>query len=89
MESNYIAAVVDTGRALESAWLDADDVTIPGFGEGLSDRAVELARAGAFGVSTDGTKACVYIKGDQPGVWPGGAQIEAFCPKAIELVDSL
>jgi len=89
MEKNYVAVVTDTARKLESAWLDVEDVTIAGFGEGLSDRALELARTGTFGVSTDGTKACVYIKGTVPGMWPSGADIEAFVPRAVELADSL
>ena len=48
MEKNYIAVVVDTGRDLPSAWIDAEDVTIPGFGEGISERALELAKAGTL-----------------------------------------
>lgn len=39
MQRNYNAVVVDMGRELPSAWLDADDVTVPGFGEGISARA--------------------------------------------------
>ncbi|MDQ3758518.1 MAG: hypothetical protein M3331_01035 [Actinomycetota bacterium] len=89
MEKNYVAVVLDTGRRLESAWVDADDVTVPGFGEGLSDRALELARGGGFGVSTATTKACAYIKGPAPGRWPSGADIEAFVPRAVELAESL
>jgi hypothetical protein len=89
MEKNYIAVVIDTGRELESAWLDAEDVTVPGFGEGLPARALELARMGSYGVSTDGTKACVYIKGDVPGSWPSGAAVEAFVPRAVELAGAL
>jgi len=89
MEKNYVAVVLDTGRPLPSAWLDAEDVTVPGFGEGISERALELARAGSFGVSTDGTKACVYIKGNYPGMWPDGDAVEAFVPRAVEVADSL
>lgn len=89
MEKNYVALVVDTGRELASGWIDAEDVTIPGFGEGLSDRALELAKSGGLGMSTEGTKACVYIKGGYPGMWPTGAEIEAFVPRALELSDAL
>ena len=89
MEKNYIAIVVDTGRELPSAWIDAEDVTIPGFGEGISERALELAKAGTYGVSTDGKKACVYFKSNSPGNWPSGADVEAFIPRALELADSL
>jgi hypothetical protein len=89
MEKNYVALVVDTGHDLPNAWIDAEDVTIPGFGEGLSERALELARAGTYGVSTDGRKACVYFKSNTPGNWPSGEQVEAFVPRALELADSL
>jgi hypothetical protein len=89
MERNYILVVMDTGRDLPSAWLDAEDVTIPGFGEGISERALELARANEYGVSSDGTKACVYFKSNSPGTWPSGERIEAFVPKALELADAL
>lgn len=89
MEKNYVAVIVDTGHELPSAWLDADDVTIPGFGDGLGDHALELARAGQFGISAEGTKACVYIKGPSPGNWPRGADVEALVPKALEVAESL
>jgi hypothetical protein len=89
MEKNYIAIVVDTGRERPSAWIDAEDVTIPGFGEGISDRALELAKTGTYGVSTDGKKACVYFKSNSPGNWPSGEQVEAFVPRALELTDVL
>ena len=89
MEKNYVAAVIDTGRQLESAWIDAEDVTIPGFGEGLPDSALELARTEGFGLSTDGTKACVYIKGSVPGSWPAGDEIVAFGPRAVQIADLL
>ncbi|MDQ3728238.1 MAG: hypothetical protein M3355_01480, partial [Actinomycetota bacterium] len=89
MEKNYVAVVVDTGRTLESAWLDSEDVTIPGFGEGISEGALAMAREHGFGVSTDGSKACIYIKGGFPGSWPSGAEVEAFVPRAVVLTDAL
>ena len=46
MQRNYIAVVVETPTELPSAWVDADDVTVPGFGEGLA-RGRPRARARA------------------------------------------
>ena len=89
MEKNYVALVVDMGRQLPSTWLDAEDVTIPGFGEALSEHALEIAQTNGFGISTDGSKACVYIKGGFPGTWPTGAEVEAFVPRALELAEAL
>ena len=89
MEKNYVAVVVDTGRELGSAWVDAEDVTVSGFGEGINERAIALAAEHRYGVSTDGTKACVYIKGGFPGMWPSGADIQAFAPRAVELTEAL
>ena len=90
MQRNYHAVVMDTGRKLGSAWVDVDDVTIPGFGEGISSRALELARNGGFGVSSDGSKACVYtvMPAGNSG-WLGREQLEAFVPRALEVADAL
>ena len=41
LQRNYNAVVIETDRELPSLWVDADDVTIPGFGE--------RARAGGAG----------------------------------------
>ena len=61
MQRNYTAVVVETPTELPSAWVDADDVTVPGFGEGLPRAALELAREHGLGLSTHGRKACVYL----------------------------
>lgn len=89
MEKNYVALVTDTGRKLGSAWVDSEDVTIPGFGEEVPAEALGVAREGGFGFSSDGTKACVYFKRDFPGMWPSGAEIETFVPRALGLIDAL
>ena len=90
VQRNYNAVVVETGRDLPSAWVDADDVTVPGFGEGISDAGLALARAGGFGVSSDRGKACVYTA-MPPGSagWPSGAEVEAFVPRALAVADAL
>jgi hypothetical protein len=90
MQRNYNAIVVEVERELPSAWVDADDVTIPGFGEDLPRAALEAARSSGFGVSTAGRKACVYIAGAQGSSgWPSSAEVEAFCPRALEIVAAL
>ena len=68
-------------------WIDADDVTIPGFGESLPAGARELAQQSGFGISTHGRWACVYTKGNAPGSWP--SDIEGFVPRALAVVDAL
>ena len=62
MQRNYAAVVVETPTELPSAWVDADDVTVPGFGEGLPARRPRSSRAPhGLGLSTHGRKACVYL----------------------------
>ena len=89
LERNYVGVIIDAGRRLESAWVDVEDVTIPGFGEGLDPQALALARDHGYGISTEGTKVCVYAKGPAPGQWPDGAQVEALSKRAVALADSL
>ena len=90
LQRNYVAAVIDTGRQLPGLWIDADDVTVPGFGAELAGPALELARAGGYGVSAAQTKACVYLgspRGDFG--YPSAAQIEALAPAAVEIAAAL
>ena len=87
MESNYVAVVIEGSRELGTGWIDADDVTIPGFGESLPAGARELAQQSGFGISTHGRWACVYTKGNAPGGWP--SDIEGFIPRALAVVDAL
>ncbi len=90
MQRNYNAIVVETGRELPSLWVDADDVTVPGFGDGLAPAALELARAAGLGVSTAGGKACVYMGSAQGATgWPSGERVERFCARAAEVVDAI
>jgi len=87
MESNYVAVVIEGSRELGTGWIDADDVTIPGFGESLPAGARELAQQSGFGISTHGRWACVYTKGNAPGSWP--SDIKGFIPRALAVVDAL
>jgi hypothetical protein len=90
MQRNYNAVVVETPAELPSAWVDVDDVTVPGFGEGLPQAALELASEHGLGLSTHGREACVYLA-TPPGTlgWPSGAAIEAFVPNAVAMADAL
>ena len=56
LQRNYSAVVIETDRELPSVWVDADDVTIPGFGDELAPAALEAARAHGYGISTAGTQ---------------------------------
>ena len=89
MQRNYNAIVVEGELDLPSAWVDAEDVTVPGFGEGLPQQALEQARAAGYGISTHGRKACVYMQRPGAAGWPSGAEVEAFCTRASEIAESL
>ena len=90
MQRSYSAVVVETAGDLPSAWVDADDVTIPGFGDGLAPGALTLAAEHGLGLSTNGREACIYLA-TPPGAlgWPSGAEIEAFVPRAVAIADAL
>lgn len=90
LQRNYNAVVMEVDRELPSLWVDADDVTIPGFGEALASAALELARESGLGVSTAGRKACVYLA-SSPGAtgWPSGERIEQLCARAGAIADAL
>jgi hypothetical protein len=85
MERNYNAIVVEVDRELPPLWVDADDVTVPGFGAELAPAALESARLAGYGVSTAGRKVCVYMRSAAPGSWPSGAAVELFCQRASEV----
>jgi hypothetical protein len=85
MERNYNAIVVEVDRELPSLWVDADDVTVPGFGAELAPAALESARLAGYGVSTAGNKVCVYMRSAAPGSWPSGAAVELFCQRASDI----
>ena len=76
---------------LPSAWLDAEDVTIPGFGEGLSERALELARAGTLrGVDRRARRPASTSRARLSRQLAKQAKrSKRSCPRALELVDAL
>ena len=90
LQRNYIAAVIESDRELPSLWIDADDVTIPGFGGELAPAALEAARSHGYGISTAGRTACVYL-GSPPGSsgWPSGERVEELCAHAVEITGAI
>lgn len=86
MQRNYNAIVVQRDHDLPAAWVDADDVTVPGFGEGLPAAALAAARAAGFGVSTAGREVCVYLASPHGAAsWPSGERVERFCVEAAAI----
>jgi hypothetical protein len=86
MQRNYNAIVIEGERELPSLWIDADDVTVPGFGDGLAPAALEAARAAGYGISIAGRKVCVYMASPLGSSgWPSGAEVERFCGRATEI----
>ena len=88
MQHTYIAVVVEVDKDLPSIWLDPDDITIPGLGGDLDARVLELARSGRYGIAAAKRKICVYITKSPGSFEPfSGTEIEAFCPRAVEIID--
>ena len=90
LHRSFNAAVLEVDATLPTSWIDADDVGVPGFGEGLAPAARELARQGGYGIATAGRDACVYIAG-KPGAtsWPAAAEIERLGRDAPAIADAL
>lgn len=90
MQRNYNAVVIERERDLPSLWVDADDVTVPGFGEGLAPAALQAAAAAGYGLSCSGRKVCVYSGGATAAMAPpSGAEVERFCARAAELAEQV
>lgn len=90
MQRNYNAIVIERERGLPSLWIDAEDVTVPGFGEGLAPRALEAAAAAGYGISVAERKVCVYSGGTAAVmVPPSGADLEHFCARAVEIAEQV
>ena len=84
VQRNYNAVVVAGERDLPARWVDADDVTIPGFGDAVPEDALAVALAHGLGFSSHGRQTCVY-RAMPPGAagWPSEAELEAFIPRAL------
>lgn len=90
MQRNYNAVVIETDRELPSLWVDADDVTVPGFGADLAPAALEAARVHGYGISAAGRKACVYLGSPQGASgWPSAARVEELCARADGIVAAI
>jgi hypothetical protein len=83
MQSDYLAAVADFDRDLPSAWIDDQDIGVPGFEADLPAPAVDAARAEGWGISSGGRSACVYTRTD--GHTPK-AEADAFAGRAAAVL---
>jgi hypothetical protein len=89
-QRNYNAIVVERDRELPSLWVDADDVTVPGFGQELGAPGLTAAAEAGYGISTAGRKACVYLSSPQgSSSWASGAELERFCARAVAIADAI
>ena len=86
VEHNYVAAVAESGRELAAAWVDVDDVGVPGVGDGLPPAAIEAASAGGYGITSGGKSAAVYMRADDS---PSGDAIDGFAARAAEILTPL
>jgi hypothetical protein len=90
MERNYVAVVGEVeGGGLPTAWVDAGEAAVPGFGGEIPKGALDKAAPGGYGVSTAGDTACIYFEGASMGAWPSGADIDIFIPTAASIIDGL
>jgi len=86
MESEYVAVATRVDRELEAAWIDAEDVGVPGAGEGLPEPAVAAAAEAGYGLSTARHAACVYMR--VGGTTPG-ERIDSFSADAQRIIGML
>jgi len=86
MQRDYNAIVIERERELPSLWVDAEDVTVPGFAEGPASPALEAAAAAGYGLSAAGREVCVYRGGVAAvSAAPSAAELERFCGRAAEI----
>jgi hypothetical protein len=86
MEHEYVALATSTRAALPTAWVDADDVGVPGAGAGLPGPVLDAVAAAGFGIATSRRAACLYRR--TAGTTPG-AEIDAFATEAQRIVAML
>jgi hypothetical protein len=89
MEQNYVAVTAEVDARMDPVWIDAGEAAVPGYGDQLPAAVRQAAKEGGYGISSADGAACVYIRGPAPGSWPRKAEIEAFIPKGIEVLDAL
>lgn len=79
MTREYVAMVCQTPAELPTAWVDAEEIGLSGFGEEISPAALEAAKAAGYGISTSGRSANIYMRTE--GTTPGEA-VDAFAERA-------
>ena len=88
MLHEYVAVVMPSTHpgALPERWVDADDVGVAAFSEGLSPEALEMAIELGLGLSTSRDGICVYAR--TPGTTPG-ARIDELIGQAAAVATLL
>ena len=69
----------ETAAELPTAWVDAEEIGIAGFGDEIAPAALERARAAGYGIATSGRTAIVYMR--TSGTTPG-AVVDEFAERA-------
>ncbi len=88
-EQQYVALAIPSPVELAVAWIDPEDVGVPGVGDGLPASVIEAVRAAGYGISTAKHAICVYMRS---GATTPGAEIDRFAAGAqaiaIDLVST-
>jgi hypothetical protein len=79
MPKEYVALVCETASQLPTAWVDAEEIGIGGFGDEIAPAALEQARLAGYGIATAGRTANVYMR--TSGTTPG-AVVDEFAERA-------
>jgi len=79
MTKEYLAVTSEVGRELPTAWVDEEDVDVPGFGDEIPSEAMDAVRSAGWGVSTHGRQAAVYAR---VAGTTRGAEVDAFAERA-------
>jgi len=85
VQRDYLAAIIDLRHDVPSAWIDEEDIGVPGFDADLPPSALEAARAMGCGISAGGRSACCYMRTD--GHTPAeDADADAFAERAAVIL---
>ncbi len=79
IQRDYLAAIGELSREVPSAWIDEEDIGVPGFEAALPGAALAAARDAGWGISAGGRSACVYMR---TGGHTAGEAVEAFAERA-------
>jgi hypothetical protein len=83
VEKEYVAVIADFDHKLPSAWIDEEDIGVPGFDAEVPPAALEAARSEGFGLSSGGRCACVYRRS---GRHTEKAGVDEFAAKAAAIL---